>query len=108
MSENTVAVTDASFDIDVINSDVPVLLDFWAPWCGPCKMIAPVLEEVGAEFEGSVKVCKINVDENTEIAGRFGVRGIPTLMLFKDGEVAGTKVGAMSKSDLLAFISDNT
>jgi thioredoxin 1 len=108
MSENTVAVTDASFDIDVINSDVPVLLDFWAPWCGPCKMIAPVLEEVAVEFDGSVKVCKINVDENTEIAGRFGVRGIPTLMLFKDGEVAGTKVGAMSKSDLLAFISDNT
>ena len=108
MSENTVAVTDASFDLDVINSDIPVLLDFWAPWCNPCKMIAPVLEEVGAEFAGSVKVCKINVDDNPEIAGRFGVRGIPTLMLFDKGEVAGTKVGSMSKSDLLAFISENT
>ena len=108
MSENTVAVTDASFDLDVINSDIPVLLDFWAPWCGPCKMIAPVLEEVGAEFAGNVKVCTINVDENTDIAGRFGVRGIPTLMLFDKGEVAGTKVGALSKSDLLAFIYDHT
>jgi len=108
MSELTHAVTDATFDLDVANSDVPVLLDFWAPWCGPCKMIAPLLEDVASEFEGSVKVCKINVDENSEIAGRYGVRGIPTLMLFNNGEVAGTKVGALAKSDLLAFISDNT
>ena len=108
MSELTHAVTDATFDLDVANSDVPVLLDFWAPWCGPCKMVAPLLEDVASEFEGSVKVCKINVDENSEIAARFGVRGIPTLMLFNNGEVAGTKVGALAKSDLLAFISDNT
>ena len=108
MSELTHAVTDATFDLDVANADVPVLLDFWAPWCGPCKMIAPILEDVAAEFEGSDKVCKINVDENREIAARFGVRGIPTLMLFNNGEVAGTKVGALAKSDLLAFISDNT
>jgi|TARA_B110000285_G_scaffold232964_1_gene305426 thioredoxin 1 len=108
MSELTHAVTDATFDLDVANSDVPVLLDFWAPWCGPCKMIAPLLEDVASEFEGSVKVCKINVDENSEIAARYGVRGIPTLMLFNNGEVAGTKVGALAKSDLLAFISDNT
>lgn len=108
MSELTHAVTDATFDLDVANSDVPVLLDFWAPWCGPCKMIAPILEDVASEFEGSVKVCKINVDENSEIAARYGVRGIPTLMLFNNGEVAGTKVGALAKSDLLAFISDNT
>ncbi len=108
MSELTHAVTDATFDLDVANSDVPVLLDFWAPWCGPCKMIAPLLEDVASEFEGSVKVCKINVDENSEIAARYGVRRIPTLMLFNNGEVAGTKVGALAKSDLLAFISDNT
>ena len=108
MSELTHAVTDATFDLDVANSDVPVLLDFWAPWCGPCKMIAPLLEDVASEFEGSVKVCKINVDENSEIAARYGVRGIPTLMLFNNGEVAGTKVGALAKSDLLAVISDNT
>jgi thioredoxin 1 len=108
MSELTHAVTDATFDLDVANADVPVLLDFWAPWCGPCKMIAPILEDVASEFEGSIKVCKINVDENSEIAARYGVRGIPTLMLFKNGEVAGTKVGALAKSDLLAFISDNT
>ena len=108
MSELTHAVTDATFDLDVANSNVPVLLDFWAPWCGPCKMIAPILEDVASEFEGSVKVCKINVDENSEIAARYGVRGIPTLMLFNNGEVAGTKVGALAKSDLLAFISDNS
>ena len=108
MSELTHAVTDATFDLDVANADVPVLLDFWAPWCGPCKMIAPILEDVAAEFEGSIKVCKINVDENSETAARYGVRGIPTLMLFNNGEVAGTKVGALAKSDLLAFISDNT
>jgi len=108
MSELTHAVTDATFDLDVANSNVPVLLDFWAPWCGPCKMIAPILEDVASEFEGSIKVCKINVDENSEIAARYGVRGIPTLMLFNNGEVAGTKVGALAKSDLLAFISDNT
>ena len=108
MSKLTHAVTDATFDLDVANADVPVLLDFWAPWCGPCKMIAPILEDVAAEFDGSVKVCKINVDENSEIAARYGVRGIPTLMLFNKGEVAGTKVGALAKSDLLAFISDNT
>ena len=109
-NNNIIDVNENDFNDLVIEASLNklIVVDFWAPWCGPCKMIAPVLEEVGAEFAGNVKVCKINVDENTEIAGRFGVRGIPTLMLFDKGEVAGTKVGALSKSDLLAFISDNT
>ena len=108
MSEHTQVITDASFDIDVLNADLPVLLDFWAPWCGPCKMITPMLEEVGAKYKGKLKIGKMNVDENTDIPSRFGIRGIPTLILFKKGEVVGTKVGAISQSDLLAFIADNT
>jgi thioredoxin 1 len=108
MSENITAVTDASFDLDVLHSDQPVLLDFWAPWCGPCKAITPMLEEVAGEFMGKIKVCKMNVDDNNETAAKYGVRGIPTLILFNHGEVAGTKVGALSKSQLLAFIADHT
>jgi thioredoxin 1 len=108
MSENITAVTDASFDLDVLNSDQPVLLDFWAPWCGPCKAITSMLEEVAGEFVGKIKVCKMNVDDNNETAAKYGVRGIPTLILFNHGEVAGTKVGALSKSSLLAFIADHT
>ena len=98
MSEHIKNVSDVSFDADVLNSSQPVLVDYWAAWCGPCKMIAPMLEEVAAEFAGKVTVAKLNVDENQETAAKFGIRGIPTLMLFKDGKVAATKVGALSKS----------
>ena len=104
MSENTIQITDAQFAEEVLNSDVPVVVDFWAPWCGPCKMIAPILEDVAEEFAGKVKVVKLNVDENTETAPKFNVRGIPTLLVVKGGEVVGTKVGALSKSQLVDFI----
>ena len=97
-------VTDASFEPDVLKSDVPVLLDYWAEWCGPCKSIAPILEEVAKDYEGRVKIAKINVDENQAVPAKFGIRGIPTLMIFKGGELAATKVGAMSKAQLTAFI----
>ena len=107
MSENIVNVTDASFDEDVLKSDVPVLVDYWAEWCGPCKMIAPVLEEIAKEFDGRLKVCKLNIDENNETPPKFGIRGIPTLMLFKNGNAEATKVGALSKSQLAAFIEAN-
>lgn len=107
MSENIVNVSDASFDEDVLKSDLPVLVDYWAEWCGPCKMIAPVLEEIAQEYAGKVKVCKLNIDENTEVPPKFGIRGIPTLMLFKNGNVEATKVGALSKSQLAAFLDGN-
>lgn len=99
MSENTVQITDAQFAEEVLNSDVPVLVDFWAPWCGPCKMIAPVLEDVAAEYADKLKVVKLNVDENQETAPKYNVRGIPTLLVVKGGEVVATKVGAVSKTD---------
>jgi thioredoxin 1 len=100
-------VTDDSFEPDVLKSDVPVLVDYWAEWCGPCKSIAPVLEQVASEYHGRVKVAKINVDENKLVPAKFGIRGIPTLMLFKNGNVEATRVGALSKSQLTAFLDSN-
>jgi thioredoxin 1 len=97
-------VSDASFESDVLKSNQPVLVDYWAEWCGPCKMIAPVLDEVAGTYQGKLQVAKMNVDENRDIPAKFGIRGIPTLMLFKDGQLAATKVGAMSKAQLTAFI----
>ena len=105
MSENTIQITDAQFAEDVLNSDIPVLVDFWAPWCGPCKMIAPVLEDVAAEYAGKIKVVKLNGDENQETAPKYNVRGIPTLLIVKGGEVVATKVGAVSKSQLIDFVN---
>jgi len=97
-------VTDASFEVDVLQSAQPVLVDYWAEWCGPCKMIAPILDEVSRAYEGKLQIAKMNVDENRDIPAKFGIRGIPTLMLFKAGVLAATKVGAMSKSQMTAFI----
>jgi len=102
-----VNTTDAQFEADVLNADVAVLVDYWAPWCGPCKMIAPILDDLASEYEGRVKIVKVNVDENPATAQKFGVRGIPTLSLFKDGQVAATKVGALAKSQLTAFLDSN-
>ena len=100
-------VSDASFDSDVMQSDKPVLVDYWAEWCGPCKMIAPILDDVSKEYSGKLKVAKLNIDDNQETPAKFGIRGIPTLMLFKNGNVEATKVGALSKSQLTAFIDSN-
>ena len=97
-------VSDTSFDTDVLQSDQPVLVDYWAEWCGPCKMIAPILEEAAAQYAGKLTVAKLNVDDNQATASKFGIRGIPTLMLFKGGQVVATKVGALSKSQLTAFL----
>ena len=97
-------VSDATFEAEVLQSASPVLVDYWAEWCGPCKMIAPILDEVATGYQGKLQVAKMNVDENREVPAKFGIRGIPTLMLFKDGQLAATKVGAMSKSQLTAFL----
>jgi len=97
-------ITDASFEADVLQSSQPVLVDYWSEWCGPCKMIAPILDEVATGYEGKLQITKMNVDENRDIPSKFGIRGIPTLMLFKDGQLAATKVGALSKAQLTAFI----
>jgi len=103
-SDLIVHVTDASFETDVLQSSQPVLLDFWAEWCGPCKMIAPMLDEVAAEYKGRLTIAKLNIDENPKTPQRFNVRGIPTLILFKNGQVEGQKVGARRKADLAAFV----
>ncbi len=107
MSDNIVYLTDDSFETEVLQSDQPVLVDYWADWCGPCKMIAPVLEEIADEYDGKIKVAKLNIDENSGTPPKYGIRGIPTLMLFKAGNVEATKVGALSKSQLTAFIDSN-
>lgn len=104
MSENIVHISDSSFEQDVLQADGPVLVDFWAEWCGPCKMIAPVLEEIADDYAGKLKIAKLNIDENEATAPKFGIRSIPTLILFKNGNAEATKIGAMSKSELAAFI----
>ncbi|MFV0477560.1 MAG: thioredoxin TrxA [Parahaliea sp.] len=106
MSEQIVHVNDANFDEHVLKSDLPVLVDFWAEWCGPCKMIAPILDELAPEYEGKLKICKVDVDANPEIPAKFGIRGIPTLILFKGGNAEATKVGAVSKSQLVEFVQE--
>ena len=107
MSDNIVHVSDDTFENDVLKSERPVLIDYWAEWCGPCKMIAPVLSEIADEYADKIKVAKLNIDENPETPPKYGIRGIPTLMLFKNGNVEATKVGAVSKSQLTAFIDSN-
>lgn len=99
--------TDATFEADVLKSDKPVLVDYWAEWCGPCKMIAPILDEVSKDYAGKLQIAKLNVDENRDVPAKFGIRGIPTLMLFKNGALAATKVGALSKSQLTLFLDSN-
>lgn len=103
-SPHIVHTSDSTFSQDVLKSDKPVLLDFWAEWCGPCKMIAPILDEIANEYQGKLKIAKLNIDENPQTPPKFGIRGIPTLMLFKGGELAATKVGALSKAQLTAFL----
>ena len=107
MSDQIVYVTDDSFEDEVLKSDVPVLVDYWAEWCGPCKMIAPILDEISGDYDGKLKIAKLNIDENPGTPPKYGIRGIPTLMLFKGGDVEATKVGALSKSQLTAFIDSN-
>jgi thioredoxin 1 len=107
MSDQIVYLSDASFEEEVLKAQGPVLVDYWAEWCGPCKMIAPILDEIAAEYAGKLKVTKLNIDENPATPPKFGIRGIPTLMLFANGEVKATKVGALSKSQLAAFLDTN-
>ncbi|HAJ91086.1 MAG TPA: thiol reductase thioredoxin [Gammaproteobacteria bacterium] len=107
MSEQILYLTDDTFEQEVINSSNLVLVDYWAEWCGPCKMIAPILEEIASEYTGKVTIAKLNIDENPQTPPKYGIRGIPTLMLFKDGNVEATKVGALSKSQLTAFLDNN-
>ena len=107
MSDNIIHVSDDSFEQEVLQSEKPVLIDYWAEWCGPCKMIAPVLDEVASEYDDRIRVAKLNIDENPATPPKYGIRGIPTLMLFKNGEVEATKVGAVSKAQLTAFLDEN-
>ncbi|THB64132.1 MAG: thioredoxin TrxA [Gammaproteobacteria bacterium] len=107
MSENIIELTDSSFENEVLQSEQPVLVDYWAQWCGPCKMILPIIEEVADEYAGQIKIAKLNIDDNAETAPKYGIRGIPTLMIFKNGEVEATKVGPVTKSQLKAFIDSN-
>lgn len=107
MSENTVAVTDDTFETDVLKAEGPVLVDFWAEWCGPCRMIAPALDEIGAEFKGKLTVAKVNIDDNPLTPNKYAVRGIPTMILFKDGKPAATKVGAAPKSQLKEWVKSS-
>ena len=107
MSDKILHVTDETFEEKVLNAEDPVLVDYWAEWCGPCKMIAPVLEEIAEEYAGKLRIAKLNIDDNAETPPKYGIRGIPTLMLFKGGNVEATKVGAVSKSQLSAFIDSN-
>ena len=107
MSEHILHISDASFEQDVLKSATPVLVDYWAEWCGPCKSIAPILDEIAVEYSGRLVVAKINIDDNADTPAKYGVRGIPTLMLFKNGSIEATKVGALSKSQLTAFIDSN-
>ena len=107
MSEHILETSDEKFQADVLDATKPVLVDFWAPWCGPCRMLAPTLEEAAKQFEGRVTIVKVNVDENQETPGKYGVRGIPSLMLFKGGEMVANKVGALSKPQLVEFLEEN-
>lgn len=107
MSDLIKHTTDASFEQDVLKSSTPVLIDYWAEWCGPCRMVAPILDEIAGEYQGRLQIMKVNVDENRNVPAKYGIRGIPTLMLFKNGEVAATKVGALSKSQLTSFLDAN-
>jgi thioredoxin 1 len=107
MSEQLIHVTDDSFESDVLQSNAPVLVDYWAEWCGPCKMIAPILDEVASEYADKLKIAKLDVDQNAETAQKYGIRSIPCLMLFKDGDIVATQIGALSKSQLSEFIDQN-
>jgi len=107
VSDSIVYLTDASFEEEVLKAELPVLVDYWAEWCGPCKMIAPILDEISGEYNGRIKIAKLNIDENADTPPKYGIRGIPTLMIFKDGNVEATKVGALSKSQLIAFLDAN-
>ncbi len=107
MNKNIIHLSDATFETEVLQSTVPVLVDYWAEWCGPCKMIAPILDEICKDYDGKLKIAKLNIDENAQTPAKFGIRGIPTLMIFKNGNVEATKVGALSKSQLTTFIDSN-
>ncbi len=107
VSEKITHITDDSFDAEVLSAEMPVLVDYWAEWCGPCKMIAPILDQIASDYDGKLKVTKLNIDDNPAAPRRYGIRGIPTLMIFKDGDVQATKIGAVSKSQLTAFIDNS-